>query len=84
MEEQNLRPNGVTLLLLINAAGSLGDYREARTLYDKMVDLGIPLTVEPCSALINAFAKHVRPFCWSFLVPLYIAHVWMHLSISDA
>jgi pentatricopeptide repeat protein len=61
MEEERVLPNGVTFLQLIRAAGSLGDYREAKILYDRMIGLGIPLTVEPCSALVNAFAKHVRP-----------------------
>lgn len=61
MEEERVLPNGVTFLQLIRAAGSLGDYQGAKQLYDKMIALGIPLTVEPCSALINAFAKHVRP-----------------------
>lgn len=60
MEEKRVQPNGVTFLQLIKAAGSLGDYQQAKDLYDKMIGLGSPLTVEPCSALINAFAIYVR------------------------
>jgi len=61
MGEEQVQPNGVTFLQLIKGAGSLGDYQQAKYLYDKMIDLGVPLTVEPCSALVNAFAMHVRP-----------------------
>ena len=33
--------------------------QSAKQFYENMIGLGVPLTVEPCSALINAFAKHV-------------------------
>lgn len=71
MEEERVHPTGVTFLLLIKAAGSRGDHQKAKELFEQMLALGVPLTVEPCSALVNAFAIHVSPLLINLLLDLF-------------
>lgn len=63
MELQGVEPDGVTFSSLISASGKSGDYKDARNFYDKMIDMGVALSVEPCSALIHAYAIQVCKSC---------------------
>eukprot|EP01018_Ginkgo_biloba_P020756 Gb_07283 [translate_table: standard] len=57
MQEKGIKPDGVTYSILINGACKVASHVEAQKHFDEMLDMHIDVTVEACSALIDAYSK---------------------------